>query len=173
MRAHYSPDPDGHFALALTDYTHFTSPIRRYADLEVHRILKGCLGITVPYLPEDPESLCAHISETERQAEGAEREILAWLRTVFMADKIGQAFHGVISAVLPFGFFVELDEYFIEGLVHLSSMHDDYYGYHENRLILVGENTGKLFRIGQSVHVTVFHVDVNRRHVDFKLAEAT
>ena len=173
MRAHYSPDPDGHFALALKDYTHFTSPIRRYADLEVHRLLKGILGITPPYLLEDPEPLCAHISETERQAEEAEREILAWLRTVFMADRVGQDFHGVISAVLPFGFFVELDEYFIEGLVHLSSLHDDYYGYDENHLILVGENTGNVFRIGQSIRVTVLNVDVNRRHVDFKLLEDT
>jgi len=169
MRARYSPEPLGHFALALKDYTHFTSPIRRYADLEVHRILKGILGITRSYAPENLEPLCTHISETERQAEEAEREILAWLRTTFMADRVGQSFSGVISSVLAFGFFVELDEYFIEGLVHLSSLHDDYYGYDEDHLILVGENTGNTFRIGQSVRVTVANVNVNRRQVDFSI----
>jgi len=169
MRACYSPEPLGHFALALKDYTHFTSPIRRYADLEVHRFLKGILGISKPHVSENLEPLCAHISETERQAEEAEREILAWLRTTFMAERIGQSFAGVISSVLPFGFFVELDEYFIEGLVHLSSLHDDYYIYDEDRLILTGENTGNIFRIGQKVQVIVSNVNVNRRQVDFSL----
>jgi ribonuclease R len=169
MRAQYSPDPQGHFALALADYTHFTSPIRRYADLEVHRILKGLLGISKIHIPMDLESLCLHISQTESMAEEAGREILAWLRTKFMAQKTGQIIQGVVSAVLPFGFFVELEEFFIEGLVHLSSLHDDYYSYHEDKLSLVGENTGSVFRIGQSVRVKVANVDVNRRHVDFTL----
>ena len=171
MQARYSPDPQGHFALALDDYTHFTSPIRRYADLEVHRILKGLIGVTRPYIPGNQDNLCAHISEMERKAEDAQRDIHAWLRTRFMAGKIGQSFRGIISAVVPFGLFVELEEYFVEGLVHLSSMHDDYYSYHEDRLILVGENTGKVFRIGQEVLVHVFNVDLNRRHVDFELED--
>ncbi len=169
MRARYSPDPLGHFALALTDYAHFTSPIRRYADLVVHRILKGLLGFSSPWAPADPEPLCAHISDTERRAEAAHRDLLAWLRTKFMAERIGEAFAGVISAVTSFGFFVELEEYFIEGLVHLSALHDDYYTFHEDRLLLIGENTGRVFAIGNRVKVEVADVNLARRHVDFHL----
>ncbi|MDF1527327.1 MAG: ribonuclease R [bacterium] len=169
MRAHYSPDPEGHFALALDDYAHFTSPIRRYADLEVHRILKGILGYSQPYSPRDITALCEHISETEKTAEAAHRDLLAWLRTKFMEDKVGQTFRGVVSAVTSFGFFVELEEFFIEGLVHLSALHDDYYSFHEDRLMLVGENTGTVFLIGDQVTVEVADVNLARRHVDFKL----
>ena len=169
MRAHYSPDPEGHFALALDDYAHFTSPIRRYADLEVHRILKGILGYSQPYSPRDITALCEHISETEKTAEAAHRDLLAWLRTKFMEDKVGQTFRGVVSAVTSFGFFVELEEFFIEGLVHLSALHDDYYSFHEDRLMLVGENTGTVFLIGDQVTVEVADVNLARRHVDFRL----
>jgi len=171
MRARYSPEPEGHFALALDDYAHFTSPIRRYADLEVHRVLKGLLGYTGPYSPQDAEALCEHISETEQIAEAAHRDLLAWLRTKFMEDKVGQTFTGVVSAVTSFGFFVELEEYFIEGLVHLSALHDDYYRFHEDRLMLVGENTGTVFLIGDQVTVEVADVNLARRHVDFTLVE--
>lgn len=170
MRARYSPDPEGHFALALDDYTHFTSPIRRYADLQVHRILKGALGFTQPYSPDAPDTLCDHISETEQTAETAHRDLLAWLRTKFMEGKLGQTFRGVVSAVTSFGLFVELEEFFIEGLVHLSALHDDYYRFHEDRLILVGENKGAVFAIGDQVTVEVVDVNLARRHVDFKLA---
>ncbi|MCJ7501010.1 ribonuclease R [bacterium] len=169
MRAHYSPDPEGHFALALDDYAHFTSPIRRYADLEVHRILKGILGYSQPYSPRDIKALCEHISETEKTAEAAHRDLLAWLRTKFMEDKVGQTFRGVVSAVTSFGFFVELEEFFIEGLVHLSALHDDYYSFHEDRLMLVGEHTGTVFLIGDQVTVEVADVNLARRHVDFRL----
>lgn len=171
MRARYSPDPDGHFALALSDYTHFTSPIRRYADLEVHRILKGILGCTEPYSSTDAKSLTEHISETEQIAETAHRDLLAWLRTKFMEDKVGQIFHGMVSAVTSFGLFVELEEFFIEGLVHLSTLHNDYYRFHEDKLMLVGENTGIVFTIGDQVSVEVVDVNLARRHVDFKLVE--
>jgi len=169
MRAHYSPDAEGHFALALDDYAHFTSPIRRYADLEVHRVLKGILGYTKPYSTRDAVALCEHISETEQIAESAHRDLLAWLRTKFMEDKIGQTFRGVVSAVTSFGLFVELEEFFIEGLVHLSALHDDYYRFHEDRLMLVGENTGTVFLIGDQVTVKVVDVNLARRHVDFML----
>ncbi len=171
MRARYSPDPEGHFALALADYAHFTSPIRRYADLEVHRILKGILGFTQPYSPRDAKTLCDHISETEQTAEAAHRDLLAWLRTKFMEDKVGQTFRGIVSAVTSFGLFVELEEFFIEGLVHLSALHDDYYRFHEDRLMLVGENKGTVFLIGDQVTVEVVDVNLARRHVDFKLVE--
>jgi ribonuclease R len=171
MRAHYSPDPAGHFALALDDYAHFTSPIRRYADLEVHRVLKGILGYTQPYSSRDAAALCEHISETEQTAEAAHRDLLAWLRTKFMEDKVGQTFRGIVSAVTSFGLFVELEEFFIEGLVHLSALHDDYYRFHEDRLMLVGENTGTVFLIGDRVTVEVIDVNLARRHVDFMLVE--
>lgn len=171
MRAHYSPEPAGHFALALADYAHFTSPIRRYADLEVHRVLKGILGYTKPFSSTDAEALCDHISETEQTAEAAHRDLLAWLRTKFMEDKVGQTFRGVVSAVTSFGLFVELEEFFIEGLVHLSALHNDYYRFHEDRLMLVGENTGTVFRIGDRVTVEVADVNLARRHVDFKMVE--
>ncbi len=169
MRAGYSPEPEGHFALALDDYAHFTSPIRRYADLEVHRILKGIMGYTQPYSPRDIKALCDHISKTEQTAEAAHRDLLAWLRTKFMEDKVGLNFSGVISAVTSFGLFVELEEFFIEGLVHLSALHDDYYRFHEDRLMLIGENTGTVFLIGDQVTVEVIDVKLARRHVDFRL----
>ena len=171
MRAKYSPEPDGHFALALDDYTHFTSPIRRYSDLEVHRILKGILGLTKPYSVTDAKTLCEHLSETEQIAEAAHRDLLAWLRTKFMEDKVGETFHGVVSAVTSFGLFVELEEFFIEGLVHLSALHNDYYRFNEDKLMLVGENTGTVFLIGDQVTVEVVDVNLARRHVDFKLVE--
>ncbi|MGD8353841.1 MAG: ribonuclease R [Pseudomonadota bacterium] len=170
MRARYSPEPAGHFALALDDYAHFTSPIRRYADLEVHRILKGIFGYSRPYKITDPVELCEHISKTEQTADAAQRDLLAWLRTRFMEDKIGQTFHGVVSAVTSFGLFVELQEYFIEGLIHLSSFHDDYYRFHEERLMLIGENTGTVFQIGDQLVVEVVDVNLARRHVDFRLS---
>jgi ribonuclease R len=167
MRAHYAPEPEGHFALALEDYAHFTSPIRRYADLVVHRILKSTLGYGAPMDSGELASICEHISETERTAETAQRDLLAWLRTKFMADKIGQTFTGTVSAVTSFGIFVELEEFYIEGLIHLSSLHDDYYRFHEDRLMLVGENKGKVFRIGDQLTIQVASVNLPRRHVDF------
>ncbi len=167
MRARYAPEPEGHFALALEDYAHFTSPIRRYADLVVHRILKTALGYGTPTDSGDLVAICEHISETERTAETAQRDLLAWLRTKFMAGKVGQTFTGTVSAVTSFGIFVELEEFYIEGLIHLSSLHDDYYRFHEDRLMLVGENTGRVFRIGDQLTIQVASVNLPRRHVDF------
>ena len=171
MRAHYAPEPEGHFALALDDYAHFTSPIRRYADLIVHRNLKSILGYEASSDSGDLVTICEHISETERTAETAQRDLLAWLRTKFMADKVGQTFTGTVSAVTSFGFFVELEEFYIEGLIHLSALHDDYYRFHEDRLMLVGENTGKVFRIGDQLTIQVASVNLPRRHVDFMPVE--
>jgi ribonuclease R len=167
MRAHYFPEPEGHFALALEDYAHFTSPIRRYADLVVHRTLKTILGYAPLAESGDLAAVCEHISETERTAEAAQRDLLAWLRTKFMAGKVGQTFTGTVSAVTSFGIFVELEEFYIEGLIHLSSLHDDYYRFHEDRLMLVGENTGKVYRIGDRLTIRVVSVNLTRRHVDF------
>ena len=168
MRAQYSTDPSGHFGLALDDYTHFTSPIRRYADLMVHRILKGILGLAAPVPASGLENICIHITETEHIAESAERDILSLFRARFMENKVGQEFFGVVSGITTFGFFVELQEFFVEGLVHLSSMDDDYYRFNERELTLIGEHTARIIRIGDPVTVRVIHVDASRRHIDFE-----
>ncbi|HDL53128.1 MAG TPA: ribonuclease R [Proteobacteria bacterium] len=169
MRAQYSTIPSGHFGLALGDYTHFTSPIRRYADLMIHRILKGIMGFAAPVQTTDLEAICAHVTETEHIAESAERDILSLFRARFMEDKVGQEFSGVLSGITSFGFFVELQEFFVEGLVHLSSLNDDYYRFNERGLTLIGEHSGRIFRIGDAVTVRVLHVDASRRHIDFEI----
>ena len=171
MRARYSPDPEGHFALALSDYAHFTSPIRRYADLMVHRILKGMLGYADPYDISGLEDICDHITETERTAENAQRDLLSFLRAKFMEDKIGQEFTGVISGVTSFGMFVEIQEYYVEGLIHMSALHNDYYRFMEDKLCLVGEHTGQMYRIGDELKVRLYRVDLPRRYIDFELAD--
>jgi len=168
--AKYSANNLGHFGLASDAYTHFTSPIRRYPDLIVHRILKRILSkkegnISVEELAKKAD----HLSRRERVAMEAEREILDRYRIRFMKDKVREVFHGVISGVTAFGFFVELKDIFVEGLVRVTSLHDDYYHYHEKRYCLVGERTHQTFRIGDEVKVRVDRVDVERRHIDFGL----
>lgn len=170
-KAMYSQDPEGHFALALKDYAHFTSPIRRYADLLVHRAMKGILGLDKPLGTKDLEEVCSYISTTEQNAEAAQRDILALMRARFMADRVGETFTGTVSGITSFGFFVELEEYFVDGLVRLSSLFDDFYHFRERDLLLLGENTGRTIRIGDSVTVNVVRVDTSRRHIDFELAD--
>lgn len=168
--AKYSPHNIGHFGLASVAYTHFTSPIRRYPDLMVHRLLKKALsGEKIEVQDEELAKKADHLSQRERVAMEAEREILDRYRVRFMKDKIGEEFEGVISSVTAFGFFVELKEIFVEGLVRMTSLHDDYYHYHEDKYCLVGERTRKRFRIGDPVRVKVERVDVERRHIDFGL----
>jgi len=166
--AKYSAKNLGHFGLASDGYTHFTSPIRRYPDLMVHRFLKKVLSGEEMKIPEEVLANKAdHLSNRERVAMEAEREILGRYRVRFMKDKIGEEFEGVISGVTAFGFFVELKDIFVEGLVRVTSLHDDYYQYHEKKYCLVGERTHKTFRIGDEVRVRVDRVDVERRHIDF------
>ncbi|MFB3886067.1 MAG: ribonuclease R [Thermodesulfobacteriota bacterium] len=170
--AKYSAKNVGHFGLASNAYTHFTSPIRRYPDLIVHRILKRILANKEGILSaEELAKRADHLSQRERVAMEAEREILNRYRIRFMKDKLGEIFEGVISGVLAFGFFVELKDIFVEGLVRVTSLHDDYYQYHEKRYCLVGERTHKTFRIGDEVKVRVDRVDVERRQIDFGLIE--
>jgi ribonuclease R len=170
--AKYSSKNLGHFGLALDSYTHFTSPIRRYPDLMVHRFLKRRLTGGKDRISEETLARKAdHLSQRERVAMEAEREILERYRVRFMKDKIGEVFEGVISGVTAFGFFVELKDVFVEGLVRVTSLYDDYYQYHEKRYCLVGERTHKTFRIGDDVVVRVEHVDMERRHIDFELVE--
>jgi ribonuclease R len=168
--AKYSAKNVGHFGLASTSYTHFTSPIRRYPDLMVHRILKGVLSRKEGKVSEEMLARKAeHLSRRERVAMEAEREILERYRVRFMKDKIGEVYEGVISGVTAFGFFVELKDFFVEGLVRVTSLYDDYYHYHEKQYCLVGERTHKTFRIGDRIMVRVDRVDVERRHIDFGL----
>jgi ribonuclease R len=166
--AKYSAKNLRHFGLASDAYTHFTSPIRRYPDLIVHRLLKRVLSKKEVRIPEEALAKMAdHLSNRERVAMEAEREILNRYRVRFMRDKIGEEFEGIVSGVTAFGFFVELKGIFVEGLVRVTSLHDDYYQYHEKKYCLVGERTHKTFRIGDEVRVRVDRVDVERRHIDF------
>jgi ribonuclease R len=170
--AKYSAKNLGHFGLASSGYTHFTSPIRRYPDLIVHRLLKRILiGKGREVSEEDIARKADHLSQRERVAMEAEREILDRYRVRFMKDKVGEEFKGIISGVTAFGFFVELEDIFVEGLVRMTSLHDDYYQYHEKKYCLVGERTHKTFRIGDEVRVRVDRVDVERRHIDFGLVK--
>jgi len=170
--AKYSAMNLGHFGLASDAYTHFTSPIRRYPDLIVHRLLKRVLSKKEIKVTEEVLAKKAdHLTDRERVAMEAEREILDRYRVRFMRDKVGEEFEGIISGVAAFGLFVELKDIFVEGLVRVTSLHDDYYQYHEKRYCLVGERTHRTFRIGDEVRVRVDRVDVERRHIDFGLAE--
>jgi ribonuclease R len=177
--AKYSAKNLGHFGLASDAYTHFTSPIRRYPDLMIHRILKRIVSkrdgriseVVDSTLGEELAKKADHLSRRERVAMEAEREILDRYRIRFMRDKVGDVFEGVISGVTAFGFFVEMKDIFVEGLVRVTSLHDDYYQYHENRYCLIGERTHKTFRIGDEVKVRVDRVDVERRHIDFGLVK--
>ena len=176
QQARYDPANLGHFGLAAATYTHFTSPIRRYPDLIVHRALRESRARTPNaevregWLEDLPE-LARHTSARERRAEEAEREIVQWKKVRFMADKLGDEFTGYVIGVTAFGLFVELIEHFVEGLVHISSMADDYYRYVEDRHALRGENTGKVYRLGDRVHVQLVRVDRDHRRLELALVE--
>ena len=170
--AKYSAKNMGHFGLASVAYTHFTSPIRRYPDLIVHRLLKQVLSDEkIKISEEDLAKKADHLSERERVAMEAEREILNRYRVRLMRNKIGEQYEGIICGVTAFGFFVELKDIFVEGLVRVTSLHDDYYQYHEKNYCLLGERTHKTFKIGEEVRVRVDRVDVERQHIDFGLIE--
>lgn len=175
QKARYDPSNLGHFGLAASSYTHFTSPIRRYPDLVVHRTLResrqGMSDDRREELTEDLREIARHTSERERRADEAERELVQWKKVRFMADKVGDAFDGYITGVTAFGLFVELIEHFVEGMVHVSTMADDYYRFVERAHILRGENTGRVYRLGDRVTVQVIKVDMERRQIDLGLAE--
>lgn len=169
-QAVYSPDNVGHFGLAYEAYTHFTSPIRRYPDLMVHRAIKACLdGET--YAPGDWSAIGMHCSMTERRADDATRDVVAWLKCFFMQDKINEEYEGVISAVVSFGVFVALHDIFIEGLVHVSELGSDYFHFDAARHQMMGERTGKRYRLGDKVRIKVVRVDLETTRIDFALAE--
>jgi len=176
QKARYDAASLGHFGLAAEHYTHFTSPIRRYPDLVVHRMLRASRHGEMSEarreeLIEDLPEVARHTSEMERRADEAERELLQWKKVRFMADKVGDEYHGYVTGVASFGLFVELIEHYVEGLVHISSMADDYYRFVEQMHTLRGEHTKRVYRLGDRVEVQVVRVDMERRQVDLGLVE--
>jgi ribonuclease R len=176
QKARYAPENLGHFGLAAASYTHFTSPIRRYPDLVVHRALRAARHEALTdeareeWTDELPE-VARHTSEMERRADDAERELLQWKKVKFMADKVGDEFEGYVTGVAAFGLFIELVEHYVEGLVHVSTMADDYYRFVESAHILRGENTHKVYRLGDKVNVQVVRVNMDVRQIDLGLVE--
>ena len=180
-QAVYSADNIGHFGLALEEYAHFTSPIRRYPDLTLHRGIKYLLAKQkgskrkttdtggYHYQLEEMDVFGAHCSSTERRADDATREVADWLKCEYMQDHVGEEFDGVISSVTGFGFFVRLNDLFIDGLVHISGLANDYYLFDMPKQRLIGENSGMIFRLGDAVKVRVEAVSLEQKQIDFSL----
>ncbi|MDR5860767.1 ribonuclease R [Halomonas eurihalina] len=190
-QAVYSPQNEGHFGLAYPAYAHFTSPIRRYPDLLVHRAIRSVIrgprqtntvlrtenppveppSKWCPYTFEQMLELGEHCSMTERRADDATRDVEGWLKCEFMSDKLGEVYDGTIASVTQFGIFVRLDEVYVEGLVHVTSLPSDYYHYEPEKHRLKGERSGMSYRLGDGVSVQVARVDLDDRKIDFELAD--
>ncbi|NRB55257.1 MAG: VacB/RNase II family 3'-5' exoribonuclease, partial [Salinicola sp.] len=191
-QAVYSPQNDGHFGLAYQAYAHFTSPIRRYPDLLVHRAIRSVIrgprqtqtvqraegapvekpSIWCPYTFEQMVELGEHCSMTERRADDATRDVTDWLKCEFLSDKVGEVYEGTIASVTQFGIFVRLDDVYVEGLVHVTSLPSDYYHYEAEKHRLKGERSGVAYRLGDGVTVRIARVDLDDRKIDFDLADA-
>jgi ribonuclease R len=169
-QAVYSPDNVGHFGLAYDAYTHFTSPIRRYPDLVIHRAIKAALDHK-RYDPGSWHELGVHCSETERRADDATRDVEAWLKCYYMQDRIGERFTGTVAGVASFGVFVALDQVYVEGLVHISELGADYFHYDAAKHQLLGERNGRRFRLGDRIQVKLVRVDLETAKIDFVLDE--
>ena len=170
-QAIYTPENLGHFGLAFDAYVHFTSPIRRYPDLLVHRAIKAVLS-NQKYSGIDWEELGRHCSETERRADDASRDVESWLKCFYMQDHVGELFEGTITGVTAFGLFVMLDNYYVDGLLHISELGRDYYRYEANRHLLLGERTGKRYRLADRIKVKLVRVDLETRKIDLVPADA-
>lgn len=182
QQAKYAPDPDiGHFGLSYDHYTHFTSPIRRYPDLTVHRLLKRIIQtgaqedatrLVRDGLPDMQRmvALGEHCSMTERRADEASRDVGQWLKCQFMREKLGEEYQGTITGVAGFGLFILLDELFVEGMVHVTQLPPDYWVFNEAQHTLMGERTRQVYRLADSVKVTVARVDLESRRIDFAIA---
>lgn len=174
-QARYSPECVGHFGLAAQYYSHFTSPIRRYPDLQIHRIIKEFLNCKISQKRQDQlaqivDYASTQSSEREREAELAERDVKDIYKARYMEDRVGEEFVGIVSSVTSFGMFIELDNT-VEGLVRLADMNDDYYIFDENTFTILGERTKKMYRIGDVVKIKVEKVNVDFKEIDFKLLE--
>ncbi|MDE2234701.1 MAG: ribonuclease R [Gammaproteobacteria bacterium] len=171
-QAVYSPDNIGHFGLALGHYAHFTSPIRRYPDLLVHRgirhVLRGGNDRNFYYSLQQMLHLGSHCSMTERRADEATRDATDWLKAEYMRDKVGEEFDGFITSVLPFGLFVQLKELFVEGLIHVTSLPSDYYSFDAAGHRMVGERSGRVFRLTDVIRVRVSGVNLEEHKIDFE-----
>lgn len=186
-QARYSPENIGHFGLSQSEYLHFTSPIRRYPDLLVHRAIRHHLRTearykkqgkktgrvksaeSFGYTVEDMAAIGEHCSTTERRADDATRDAVDWLKCEYMLDKVGMEYDGIVSSVTSFGIFVELKDIYVEGLVHITALHNDYYHFDPAGHRLRGERTGKTYRLGDEVRVRVVRVDLDERKMDFEL----
>ncbi|SMF58784.1 RNAse R [Alteromonadaceae bacterium Bs31] len=190
-QAVYQPENKGHFGLAYPAYTHFTSPIRRYPDLLVHRAIRKIIRSDIkstrvarhpdalllkpqqiyPYGAGEMASFGEQCSFTERRADDATRDVVSWLKCEFLKDRVGEQYEGIVSGVTGFGLFVELVEFYIEGLVHITSLPQDYYRFDASHHRLVGERTRQAFRLGDELKVQVVRVDLDERKIDFELTE--
>lgn len=172
--AEYTPNNVGHFGLALDAYAHFTSPIRRYPDLMVHRAIRHIIrgGKPGAYEYDRPamEKLGAISSAHERRAEDATRDVEAALKCEYMEQHVGDEFDGVVTSVTSFGLFVQIPQLQVDGLVHVTSLDNDYYHFEPGKQRLVGERTGRAYRLGESMRVQVQRVDADSRRIDFRLA---
>jgi ribonuclease R len=171
-QAMYSPDNVGHFGLSYEHYTHFTSPIRRYPDLLVHRSIKAALA-GAAYAPGKWSDIGLHCSMTERRADEATRDVSNWLKCYYMRDRIGESFAGTIAAVVPFGIFVALDEVYVEGLVHVSELGEEYFKFDNVKHQMLGERTGRRYRLGDRLQVKLVRADLETGRIDFVLAETS
>src|SRR5437868_7539954 len=167
-QAVYTPENVGHFGLAYEAYAHFTSPIRRYPDLLVHRGIKAILA-GKRYDAGDWAAIGQHCSETERRADEATRDVEAWLKTYFMQDHVGEEFDGTISGVTGFGLFVTLDELYVDGLVHISDLGQDYFKFDSHKHMLYGERSGTRYQLAGRVRVKVVRVNLEQAKIDFVL----
>ncbi|HEX8409570.1 MAG TPA: ribonuclease R [Thermoanaerobaculia bacterium] len=176
-RAFYSEESSGHFALALEHYCHFTSPIRRYPDLIVHRRLAELVANGALYGERREQIESAHpmyasqSSERERRADDAEREVLEWKKVIFMRDKVGNEYAGIVTGVAPFGLFVELDEIFVQGLVPVATIAGDFWRYHDREHRMRGESTNRELRLGDKVRIRVESIDEDKHQLEFRLLE--
>jgi ribonuclease R len=172
--AYYGEENLGHFGLAFEAYTHFTSPIRRYPDLLVHRAIKSVIGKggdAYRVSNELMHEFGARCSTTERRAEEASREVVQRLKCEFMKDRIGEEFDGTITGVTGFGLFVELKDIYIEGLVHVTSLPADYYHHDPIHYLLRGERTGRTYRLSNQLRVKLIRVDTDESKIDFELVK--
>ena len=192
-QAVYQPENLGHFGLAFEAYTHFTSPIRRYADLLVHRAIRSLIrgskkvsnvhrvdgakslptNIIYPYEEEQLEATGEHLSVTERRADEATRDVVNWLKCEYLMDRVGEKYTGVVTAVTGFGLFVMLDDLYVEGLIHVTGLPKDYYYHEASQHRMIGERTGRVFRLGQKLTVGLMRVNLEERKIDFELVDDT